>query len=716
MIRTLIFALSSVLAIAPAVGGPPKYLAEHVYDTSIGPDELLTNVSLVNHRWPDCSTLESTVEDIFRLEGVADRKAATDQQRALALWKWFRILVSSTGGGYMQEGPADRPSYCRDPHKILTVYGHHQCDGLSWAMAPLWRAAGYMAFDECTHGHTTANLRYRDADGAMRYHSFDPQARYYWWDADRKRVATRSLPVMTGMVHRHVIQPRRLHSLPTGLRDGEMIERNWDNSGNVIVAGRLTKPIHPKYYAHKPGRTKGVYAVAGEQVQTLEVNLGGNPLAAGSFNTGFTENIIRGARFHPARSGQDAFFVYRLGPPYVVVEADLAATLLTRRPDDLCRIDISRDGRTWMRVFEKTRVGRETVRVDFGRAARLTGRPDVFTAYDVYVRIHLKTAGRAGHAGFDTLRITTRREFNKRTQPNLMPGENVFRVAGGEMPAGRVLLLDVAYEFKGRRKADVHHIGRLPYYFRIDVPGWELRKIGNYDQDFANEAARMIGYRLQLTDVSSCQSASRSLPVGKAAAKFTEAHPHPADMTRTRKPRKLETDPMQTSGFFPQSRVRKQPDERMAELIAQLKAAGDSSYKAWHAAQQLGDYPVAVDALHERLKTSNIDLTLFICKALARIADPRSVDPLLARWDRVPAGSPGTRYIPDCLAAIGDRRAVRPLIAKLPHVRFDFRFHIAHALGKLGGPEAQAALKHLAEHDPFPAVREIAGEGLAKPR
>ena len=44
--------------------------------------------------------------DIARIEG-----ATTGQERAVALWKWFRILVSATGGGYVYEGPArDSPA------------------------------------------------------------------------------------------------------------------------------------------------------------------------------------------------------------------------------------------------------------------------------------------------------------------------------------------------------------------------------------------------------------------------------------------------------------------------------------------------------------------------------------------------------------------------------------------------------------------------------
>ena len=118
-----------------------EYPQEEVYDTSVHSDEVLVNVNVVSNRWPDCMTLKSAIEDIFRLEGVQDKR---DEEKALALWKWFRILVSGTGGAYAYEQETNWKRPVFDPHKIFTVYGHHQCDGQSWAMVPLWRAAGYM--------------------------------------------------------------------------------------------------------------------------------------------------------------------------------------------------------------------------------------------------------------------------------------------------------------------------------------------------------------------------------------------------------------------------------------------------------------------------------------------------------------------------------------------------------------------------------------------
>ncbi len=711
-----IAAVGLAAAAAPAGGGESKYPREHIYDTSIGPDEALVNVAVVNHRWPDCTTLESAVQDIFRLEGVADRRRTPDQARALALWKWFRILVSSTGGGYAYEGPAGRQRICYDPHKIFAVYGHHQCDGLSWAMVPLWRAAGYMAFDTATHGHTTASLRYRDADGVQRYHSFDPQARAYYWDGERKRVATRSFPLMTAMVHRHVLAPQRLHSLRTSLRIGEQIRRNWHNTGRVVPSN-IREPYHKhRYYAYEPGKNKGIYAVVGEEIQRLslwpDAKVLQQQLYTGSDNVTCTAGSDPPI-YHPAEPDGPGVLVLRLAPPYVAVDALLRASLRKARPDDECKLYLSRDGGPWRLIFEKTKLGTETVELQLGREARQNGTPDVFTAYDVRLKIEMKSARPQGGPAVGETSVVVRRMLNKRTLPNLMPGENVFRVTADRLAKGWSLLLEVEYELKGQKKTSHHVINRFPYYFRIDAAGVKLREIRNYDQDFANEDVRMIGYHMRLLPAKDARP-TRSLPEGEVAEKFRQAFPHPADMTRHRKPKGLETDPIQTNGFFPQSRQRLKADERMRELIATLQRNADRSYAAWRAAQELGNYPEAVDVLCKRLATSNLDLTLFICKALAQIADPKSIDPLLKKWQMAPRGAPGTRYIPDCLAAIGDAKVVPALIAKLPAVRFDFRFHIAHALGILGGPEAQKALADLAANDPFPAVREEAKAALAK--
>jgi hypothetical protein len=91
----------------------------------------------------------------------------------------------------------------------------------------------------------------------------------------------------------------------------------------------------------------------------------------------------------------------------------------------------------------------------------------------------------------------------------------------------------------------------------------------------------------------------------------------------------------------------------MNALIDRLRT-GDTAER-WLASEDLGNYPAAMDARLAEFPKADIDLTLFITKALAQIDDRRAIGPLLEKWKRAPRGAPGTRYIPDALAAIRSR-------------------------------------------------------------
>ncbi|MBN1422248.1 MAG: HEAT repeat domain-containing protein [Planctomycetes bacterium] len=684
----VVVALVALARPAGAAGEASRYLREHIYDATVHGDEAAVDVRIAFNRWPDCTTLESAIADIFRLEGVAD---GSGQEKALALWKWFRILVSATGGSYAYEGPPGAEVLCHDPHKIFTVYGHHQCDGQSWAMVDLWRAAGYMALDECTYGHTTAALRYRDADGVLRYHSFDPQRRYYHWDPWNERVATRSLPVMRGMVYRHLTAPREIHSLRTSLRVGETIDRQWFNSGHIVPSGTdKREAMGSSYYACRPGKADGVYASAGEEIQTL-IPARPDGLCA-------------------QEKDRLASFTYRLPPPYVVAGARIRAALRKGKAGDLCRLSISRDGKAWDPVYEKESVGEEAVDIPIGWEAWEAGRPNVFTAYGFFVKIELQAAGDVRAVGAKDLAIEVRRTLNKRTLPHLRPGENIVRVTAERIDPAYALEVAIAYRVDGEAFRVVRNVTRIPYAFSIEVPAVPEVVRDNYDQHWNDGPLQMDAITMRLVPRAGAPPALPSLDDESLARAFARSDPHPADMTRREPAERSERDVRETSGFFPQADEVSHDRDALAAAVARFRRA--EREEKWIATEDLGRFPEAIDILLEALPGADGDLLIPIAKALSRIRDPRAIEPLLRRWARVPGGAPGTRYIPDALAAIGDRRVVPALIAPLARCRFDFRFHIAHALGILGGPEAEAALRDLGENDPFPAVREEAARAL----
>jgi hypothetical protein len=599
-------------------------------------------------------------------------------------------------------------------------------------MAALWRAAGYMAFDECTLGHTTAALRYRDADGQLRYHSFDPQRRYYHWDEANARVGTRSLPVMRGMVFRHLTAPQRLHSLHTSLRLGESIERRWDNQGYIVPSGPDKLAAEKQsYYAYRPGATRGVYAAVGQEVQILQADTRQESFArslhAGSQNVACSPRDQRDqssaavpvgapglATLHPHEPGKPAALVYRLAPPYVVADARCEVTLVKGNAQDLCRVLISRNGEQWVPAHTKETLGTEKVVLDIGREAWRQGRPNVYTAYEFFVKIELNARGNPREVGVQDLRVVVFRMLNKRTLPQLRPGRNVLRVTADRIAPGLGLELAIEYRLEGVPHRETRLIARLPYYFVIDVPEVAEDVRDDYDQHFSEGPLRMVAISMRLQPAGEWAQSGASLQESEALPLLAVSSPHPAKMGRKEPVPRPERDVRETSGFFPQSDEILAADAAMRTLLQDLK--GKDIERRWVAAEDLGAYPQVLDVLLAELPSADGDQTLFLCKALARLKDKRAIGPLLEKWKRAPGGAPGTRYIPDVLASIGQRSVVPQLVTPLTRCRFDYRFHIAHALGILGGPEAERALQELAAGDPYPAVREEAARALRELR
>jgi hypothetical protein len=308
-----------------------------------------------------------------------------------------------------------------------------------------------------------------------------------------------------------------------------------------------------------------------------------------------------------------------------------------------------------------------------------------------------------------------------------MPGANVFRVTFDKLDTNHALKLQLNYVKGGKTIRQTHVIGESPYYFSIDLPDFKLREVERYyDQEFGKEEVMMRSYSLRVVPRKGT-AIGRSLSADQAEAAFSKACPHPyVAVNRLNqkiiKDARREQHPRQTSGFLPQSVERREPDDRMKELIKQVRDEvsrnGGHSPRVWVACQELGNYPAAVDFLIEILPRTQIDMTIYACKALAQIGDKKAIPALLAKWKKHgQRGAPGTRYIPDALVACGAGPQVVPaLVAPLKTMRFDFRFHVAHALGKIGGPGAVTTLEDLAEGDPFAAVRAEAKRGLRQLR
>jgi len=713
------FCLMSLLALgacpARTVGAErPEFAPEWVYDTTVHPDDSLVNVKVRSNRWVDCDTLQTIVRDIFRIEGV-DGTEAESEAKALALWKWFRILVCNSRP-HAREGPYGKTRRQREPHKSMTVYGHHECGGLSAPMAALWRAAGYIGYKESSHGHSTVVLRYPDADGVWRMHAFDPMGGFYWWDAKNRRIGVRSLPVMRGTVFRR-LEPISDHTLRTSLRWGERLVRQWDAEGCILRNESTTAAYFQKRIFD---------STAGIEVQTLEADTTPahfrKPLWPDSTNTACSPEAKGKAVLHPNQAGTPTAFIYRLPSPYVGVEGICEATLLKTDETDTCRLHFSTDlGKTWHVFFDKQKTGREDVAIDIGNKPYFERKPAITSNYTILVKAEFRTEGDPRQVGMDRLKVTVKRQLNRQMLMNLLPGENVIEVSADRAAPGTALQLDINYIVNGEPKTATRIINAFPFYFAINIEGVSsdhLKRMRRKATLFNLETwpLRMGAIGMRLVAAKSV-TPDESLPAADGRAIFKRKSPHPFTPKARAVNKRSPTLDSEVSGFFPQV-----PHQAERDLTPEEQAAYENLVRRigrWGDAQALGAYPQAVDVLCTALERSNEDLTIFICKALAQIGDRKAVPALVAKWRAWQAGkgharSPGARYIPDALAAIGDQAVVPDLLKPLKTVRCDFRFHIVHALGILGGSKAKETLEYVAEHDPHRAVRELAKAFLSK--
>ncbi len=95
---------------------------------------------VVADRWPECTSLKTWSDNIWRLDGVTD---GTEKQKAVSLFKWLRLfnrLNCEARGGmtHAYEGPFGKEVNVRDLHKHLFVYGWGFCDTHSIIAEGVW--------------------------------------------------------------------------------------------------------------------------------------------------------------------------------------------------------------------------------------------------------------------------------------------------------------------------------------------------------------------------------------------------------------------------------------------------------------------------------------------------------------------------------------------------------------------------------------------------
>ncbi|MFH0920944.1 MAG: FlgD immunoglobulin-like domain containing protein [Fibrobacterota bacterium] len=661
--QTLFFAV----LLFPVFAAALTYQQEYIYDTTAYPDESAVNVCVSNSRYPNCNTLQDCIQDIFRIEG-----AQNDHQKMMALWKWFVVQLFKVGTGGI---PSYREKYVYDPAKILTVYGAGECEISAMAMVGLWRAAGYIAYDQASSGHTFASFRYRDADGLMRMHDTDPNFQKIYWNISQNRLSPKTIPVIkasAGFVYRHIVAPQTAHSLRTSLRLGETIERRWFNTGHIMDSTSLGHGVE----------------AAGEEQQLFSADTSPSTyqmsLYAGSANTACSAPSAGSAILHPASAGQLGSFIYRMTSPFPAVACTSRVVLVKTDNSDVCRLMFSKDGGVnWTTLVNKTTTGTETTTVAL---------PNITCAYTLLIKAEFQTSGSPGQVGMNSLDFAAYRQLNFGILPKLLFGANYYKITTDTIIPGYGIRVEVKYKKFPTATTMLYAIDtftRFPSYFKVTIAG-------QLDPAMNSIQMKMVPCS-ELFERNDTMEAMFHQPctLRGAAGTYTSIG--------------AESSNLQVSGFFPQSTLRLTSAPPSA-TVNNLYNGGEIA--RWTAAEELGAYPLAVDTLMRALGYANPDLALFLMKALAQIADPKTLTGMLAYWQRAPNGTPGMRYAPDVFAAIGDTIAVPDLVAKIPECRFDLRFHIAHALGFLDCALSRSTLQDMVVNDPYRAIREMAQESI----
>lgn len=131
-------------------------------------------VKVTTDKTVDASSLDSIVQDVFRLSG-----AKTNDEKAIAIYNYFH------GVEFHLEYPKENKQTI-GPLKYLNVYGWGLCGGQHTALKALFETAGWQCrFRGWSQpGHTTVETYYDD-----KWHWFDTFLKCYYWNKDKTAIA-----------------------------------------------------------------------------------------------------------------------------------------------------------------------------------------------------------------------------------------------------------------------------------------------------------------------------------------------------------------------------------------------------------------------------------------------------------------------------------------------------------------------------------------------
>jgi len=412
-----------------------------------------TNVKVVCDRWPDCTDLRQFGLDAVRIEG-----ATTNEDKALAVWRWMRRCTMRTDG----HAPRERRRWVNSS-KILNVYGAHHCAGLSLLMSDIWRSLGYRARRLYRHGHTMADCWYADADGITRSHLFDTNYGWFVYSRGGGHIATAeeigadfSLYDLPSRTHIpwidkkmwmwgwcHMVQTALPEPRTMQVHEGETVERLWGNAAKPYQDNVGVRPWDdPDQPAYKREFGNGTFAFVARFGENWRDQLAADPVNA----------AVKAGRLLQADPGQPAEIMYRVLLPYIVADGEVAVASSGGRVD----VETDRAG-DWRAVRPAVPYSRQGLTVEAGGPV---GR------YSYLVRVRL-----SGGAAVTAVTIKTIVQLNSRSLPTLLAGSNKITVNGTLAKGYAVEVTYVWDDLDGKGRTHTARAASLPFTYTIAAAG-----------------------------------------------------------------------------------------------------------------------------------------------------------------------------------------------------------------------------------------------------
>jgi HEAT repeat protein len=431
-----------------------------------------TGVTVVCDRWPDGSDLRQFGLDAIRLSG-----AKTEQEQALAVWRWVRRWTMYTDGNPPTEiFQRAKGGLVDDPIKLLNVNGAHWCDGLSRIVEAVWRALGHRAEKLYRGGHTMVDCHWKDTDGVARWHAFDVSEGGYRLDHAREfvlgpdRMSTDSYPMLVTWIHcQHLAMPT--HRAELSLRRGEKLERIWGNWGKPYQdnAGRReqTSPAW-EFGPYRPAFGNGRWTYTPD-------------LTNAEWTKGLAQRPggMKHCQLAPLQAGEPATAVWHFRTPFIVSDAKVKLRFRRKSAADIVRLHLSVDnGRTWKPLWEspKDAVGERTRTVQVGKAFKVTAKApkdfnSPFGRYAYRLKLELVAKRRPEDCTVEDVTFTTDVQQNFFSLPQLHPGQNKITVKGDVADGSALKVTYVWDDLVGKERRNVTVVEHAPYTYEIIASG-----------------------------------------------------------------------------------------------------------------------------------------------------------------------------------------------------------------------------------------------------